>query len=75
MNDIDNNDMDNIVIYKDIIPCSEIESAVGALFGAFYNLRKNKEYQEEYDAMGSIIDMLTEDRQHMRKKYPLEIKI
>lgn len=46
-----------------------IENAVGELYRGFYRLRGSKQYQREYDTIGSIINMLMEDRQHIRKNY------
>ncbi len=56
-------------------PPTPTELAVGALFMSFYNLRKNGQVQEEYDNMGTLIDMLMTERQHMRVKYKGQIKI
>lgn len=47
----------------------KVEEAVGQLYAAFYNMRKAGMYQEEYDAMGSIITMLMQDRQVLREKH------
>jgi len=46
-----------------------IEEAVARLYLAFYRMRKAGQYQEEYDAMGTIVSMLSADRQHLREKY------
>lgn len=46
-----------------------IENAVGELYRGFYRLRKSEQHQREYDTMGSIINMLMEDRDHLRKTY------
>ena len=46
-----------------------IENAVGELYKGFYRLRQAKQYQEEYDAMGTLLNMLMKDRQHLRDKY------
>lgn len=54
-------------------PTIIIENAVAELYKGYFRLRNEKRYQEEYDAMGSLIDMLSADRQHMRQKYKLEI--
>ena len=43
-----------------------IEKAIGELYRGFYHLRQLKEYQEEYDTMGTIINMLMEDRNRIR---------
>jgi len=50
-------------------PNTIIENAVGELYRGFYKLRQSKQYQEEYDAMGSLLNMLTQDRDFLRKKY------
>lgn len=46
-----------------------VEDAVASLFVAFYGLRKAGLYQAEYDAMGTVINMLMTDRDHLRKTY------
>lgn len=46
-----------------------IENAVGELYRGFYRLRKSEQYQREYDTMGSIINMLMRDRDHLRTTY------
>lgn len=46
-----------------------IENAVGELYRGFFRLRKSEQYQREYDTMGSIINMLMRDRDHLRKTY------
>lgn len=48
---------------------SIIETAVGELYRGFFRLRKLEQYQREYDTMGTIIDMLMKDRDHLRKTY------
>jgi hypothetical protein len=50
-----------------------IEQSVGEMFRGFFQLRKLKEYQEEYDTMGVIINMLMQDRQVLREKHGVEI--
>lgn len=50
-----------------------MEEAVGALYLAFYKMRKSKLYQREYDEMGVLISMLTKDRQYMREHYDIEV--
>lgn len=47
----------------------QIENAVGELYRGFFQLRQSKQYQREYDTMGTIIDMLMLDRAHLRNKY------
>jgi hypothetical protein len=46
-----------------------IENGVGELFRGFYRLRESEQYQREYDTMGTIINMLMQDRDHLRKNY------
>lgn len=50
-----------------------IEDAVGELYRGYYFLREAKQYQTEYDAMGTLINMLSKDRQHIRATYKIEI--
>ena len=47
----------------------EIEETIGLLYSKFYQLRQLKEYQLEYDIMGTLMQMLCEDRQFLREKY------
>ena len=51
-------------------PDQIIENAVGELYRGFYRLRQQKQYQEEYDSMGTLMDMLLKDRDYIRKTYP-----
>jgi hypothetical protein len=53
----------------------KVEEAVGELCTALVRLRQEGKLQEEYDAMGAIISMLSEDRQHMRSKFAGKIEI
>ena len=46
-----------------------IENAVGELYRGFFRLRQTKQYQREYDEMGAIINMLMQDRAHLRQSY------
>lgn len=46
-----------------------IEDAVGELYRGFFRLRQAKLYQEEYDSMGIVLNMLMKDRQFLREKY------
>jgi flagellar biosynthesis chaperone FliJ len=50
-----------------------IEQSVGEMYRAFFQLRQLREYQEEYDAMGVIINMLMKDRQVLREKHGVKI--
>jgi uncharacterized lipoprotein YehR (DUF1307 family) len=50
-----------------------IEQSVGEMYRGFFQLRELKEYQEEYDAMGVIINMLQADRQVLREKHGVKI--
>lgn len=49
-----------------------IETAIGELYRGYFKLRNEKKYQEEYDAMGVLLNMLTADRQLLRTKYKVE---
>lgn len=49
-----------------------IEQAVGKLYLGFYKLRSTERYQDEYDQMGVLMNMLMTDRQYLRAKYNLE---
>lgn len=44
---------------------ARLEKAVGELYAALMHMRKIGMYQEEYDIMGTIINMLIEDRHHL----------
>lgn len=46
-----------------------IEVAVGELWKNFHRLRKAERYQDEYDIMGTVLNMLSSDRQFLRQKY------
>jgi hypothetical protein len=48
---------------------ARLEKAVGELYAALYQMHEIGMYQEEYDSMGTIINMLVEDRQHFRQMY------
>lgn len=50
----------------------QMEEAVANLYVILFRMRKAKEYQQEYDAMGALINMLTQDRDHLRRKYNVE---
>lgn len=54
-----------------------IEAAVGELYRGYFKLHQEKKYQEEYDAMGTLMNMLMKDRDNLRKgegiKYFVEI--
>lgn len=54
-------------------PDKIIENGVAELYRGLFKLREEKRYQEEYDAMGVLINMLSTDRQYMRTKYELDI--
>lgn len=47
----------------------KVEQAVGNLYAALYNMRKAGMYQEEYDAMGAVIQMMIQDRDVLRLKH------
>lgn len=46
----------------------DIEKAVGELYKQYYRLRAHKLYQEEYDSMGTLMNMLMGDRQSLRDR-------
>ncbi len=46
-----------------------IEEIVGELYLHYCQLRQMGEYQREYDLMGTLINMLQQDRQTIREKY------
>lgn len=48
-----------------------IENAVGELYRGFFQLRKAGKFQEEYNIMGTLLDMLIKDRQHLRETYKI----
>jgi hypothetical protein len=50
-------------------PNEIIDNAVGELYRGYYLLRKQKRYQEEYDSIGTLMFMLMQDRDHIRKTY------
>lgn len=50
-----------------------IENAIGELYRGYFKLREAKQYQEEYDSMGTLITMLSNDRQFLREKYKIKI--
>jgi hypothetical protein len=47
----------------------EIEETIGLLYSKFFQLRQLGEYQLEYDLMGTLLQMLCEDRQFIRENY------
>ncbi len=49
-----------------------IENAIAELYRGYFKLRMNRKYQEEYDSMGSLINMLSVDRQNIRIKYKID---
>lgn len=50
-------------------PKDIVERAVGELYRGFYHMRQQKQYKEEYDSMGALMNMLMQDREHIRKTY------
>lgn len=50
-----------------------IVNAVGELYRGYYKLRELKEYQEEYDAMNSLLNMLMKDMEFIRDTYKIKI--
>lgn len=53
----------------------QIEETIGKLYWQLFQLRQLKEYQREYDIMGTLCIMLNQDRQVIREKYKEEISI
>lgn len=53
--------------YDTVVTTQIIENSVGELFRGIFRLNENKEYQEAYDVMGAVINMLVESRQHLRE--------
>ncbi len=51
----------------------QMEHAVGELYKVFFRMREAGHYQDEYESMGTLLNMLTEDRQHLRVKYGVKI--
>jgi hypothetical protein len=49
-----------------------IEDGIEAIYRGFYRLRKSEQYQREYDMMTTLINMLMEDREYLRKYYKVE---
>lgn len=56
-------------------PLTSLEKAIGVLYSEFYKLRKAEAYQEEYDAMGALLDMLMKDRAFLREKHGSKLKL
>ena len=52
---------------------NEIETAIGELYRGFFRLRKAEAYQEEYDCMGALLNMLMQDRMHILKTYKVNV--
>ena len=50
-----------------------IEEGYAKMMTGFYRLRKASLTQDEYDQMGVVIDMLSQDRQHIRKTYKVNV--
>ena len=50
-----------------------IEEGYAKMMTGFYRLRKAGLIQDEYDQMGVIISMLSEDRQHIRENYKVNV--
>ena len=46
-----------------------IDNGVDKMYRGFFRLRELNEYQEEYDSMGAILNMLMQDRDNIRKKH------
>lgn len=50
----------------------QIENAVGELYRGYFMLREIGEHKEEYNQMGTLLAMLMQDRDFLRKKYKVE---
>jgi hypothetical protein len=50
-----------------------VENAVGDLYRAFFRLRESGEFQVEYDAMTTLINMLQQDRLALIREHQDEI--
>lgn len=48
-------------------PNQLFEDGFVAISLAAYKLRKEGKYQEAYDGIGHVVDLLTQDRQELRK--------
>ena len=48
-----------------------IENGYAMMSAGFYRLRKTGSIQDEYDSMGTVIDLLSQDRQHIRNTYEI----
>jgi len=46
-----------------------LEQAVGLFYAGLMRLRDAGMYQREYDVMGVLINMLSEDREFLRQKH------
>jgi len=46
-----------------------IEDGYAKMMLGFFKLRTSEQYQREYDSMGQVINLLMQDRQHLRQKY------
>lgn len=44
-----------------------LENAIGELYAAMYQLRQLGEYRKEYDAMGTILTLMCDDRASLLK--------
>lgn len=57
-------------VFKEVDEATAIiESAVGELYRGFYRLRQAGQIQDEYDHMGTLMNMLMKDREHIRQKH------
>ncbi len=50
----------------------QMEHAVGELYKVFFRMREAGLHQDEYESMGTLLNMFTEDRQHLRVKYEVK---
>lgn len=49
----------------------QLEDIIGDLYKVLFRMRESGFIQEEYDSMGTLIRMLTEDRQHLRRNHTI----
>lgn len=55
------------------MPKKTVEQCIGELYAAFIRLRQAGKIKEEYESMGTLMDMLAKDRDHIRKIHAKEI--
>lgn len=50
-----------------------IEKGVGELYRGLFQLRQSQQYQREYHTLGTIISMLTADRNYLIEVYNVNV--